>query len=262
MVLTGFVQLASAAVAPSPPAVQAQPVPKRAGWLSLLALGDSVTSGAGCDCTPFVDQLAGLLMERDHEPVRPVNLGEPGLTASDLAARVTDDPAVRLAVQRADIVVVTIGANDLQPSLARWDQSATTLSTVAGCAGGSEGTALARVGADLGRILDHVSALRGDRLTRVLVSGYWNVFEDGDVAAADRGSAYLRWSDVLTRCLNAQIEATTRSRDAVPVDLYTPFKGTGDVDPTPLLADDGDHPDAAGHTLIAHVLLGALPAGA
>ena len=59
--------------------------------------------------------------------------------------------------------------------------------------------------------------------------------------------------------INARIEAAARSHGAVPVDLYAPFKGAGDVDPTPLLADDGDHPDAAGHALIARVLLAALP---
>ena len=262
LVLTGAVQVASAAVAPPPPAVRVQPVTEQAPAVSLLGLGDSVTSGASCDCTPFVDQLASLLANRDHRAVSPVNLGEAGLTAAGLAAQMSDDPAVRRAVRRADVITVTIGANDLQPALDRWDQSATTSSTAPGCARSSEGTALAQVGADLGRILDQVAALRAGRPTQVLVSQYWNVFEDGDVAAADRGPAYLRWSDVLTRCLNAQIEAAALSHDAVPVDLYAPFKGAGDVDPTPLLADDGDHPDAAGHALIAHVLLAALAAGA
>ncbi len=276
LALAGLVPLAVAAVAP-PASARAQPttapparrtlaepqaatvVTSPARPVSLLGLGDSVTSGSSCDCTPFVDQLAGLLAARDHVRVSPVNLGEPGLTAADLASRVTEDPAVRLAVQRADVVVVTIGANDLQPALDRWDASASTLSTVGGCASGSEGAALTRVGADVGRVLDQVAALRAGRRTQVLVSGYWNVFEDGDVAAADRGSAYLRWSDALTRCLNAQIAAAVRSHDAIPVDLYAPFKGAGDVDPTPLLADDGDHPDAAGHALIARVLLAAVP---
>ncbi len=276
LVVTGFVQVASAAVTPPPPVPAARPrpvtstpmtstpvtptpEPRRTTPLSLLGLGDSVTSGATCDCAPFVEQLAGLLATREHVPVSPVNLGQPGLTAADLASALGEDPAMRLAVQRADVVVVTVGANDLQPALDRWDASATTPSTAAGCAGGSEGTALARVGADVSSVLDQVAVLRAGRHTRVLVSGYWNVFEDGDVAVADRGAAYLRWSDELTRCLNARIEAAARSHDAVPVDLYAPFKGAGDVDPTALLADDGDHPDAAGHALIAHVLLTALP---
>ena len=43
------------------------------------------------------------------------------------------------------------------------------------------------------------------------------------------------------------------------VDIYTPFKGAdGSTDDTALLADDGDHPNAAGHQLIATALLAAL----
>jgi hypothetical protein len=37
-----------------------------------------------------------------------------------------------------------------------------------------------------------------------------------------------------------------------------PFKGDGTGDDTALLAIDGDHPDAARHTLIAQTLLQAL----
>lgn len=236
-------------------------VTTQAGPLSLLGLGDSVTSGANCDCTPFVDQLASLLAHRDHVPVSPVNLGVSGLTAADLASQLGDDPAMRLAVQGADLIVMTIGANDLQPALDRWDQTGTLSPTGPGCAGNNEATSLAQVGADLSRILDQLTALRAGRPTRVLVTAYWNVFEDGHVAAADRGADYLRWSDKLTRCLNDQISTAAHEHGAVTVDLYTPFKGNGDQDPTALLADDGDHPDAAGHALIARALLGALATG-
>jgi lysophospholipase L1-like esterase len=41
------------------------------------------------------------------------------------------------------------------------------------------------------------------------------------------------------------------------VDIYAPFEGAGDRNPTALLADDGDHPNAAGHRLIAKALLDA-----
>jgi lysophospholipase L1-like esterase len=42
------------------------------------------------------------------------------------------------------------------------------------------------------------------------------------------------------------------------VDLAEPFKGpSGTGDPSDLLADDGDHPNAAGHRRIASALLAA-----
>jgi len=43
------------------------------------------------------------------------------------------------------------------------------------------------------------------------------------------------------------------------VDLYSPFKGDGSKDPTSRLASDGDHPNSAGHQLIASALLADTP---
>jgi lysophospholipase L1-like esterase len=40
--------------------------------------------------------------------------------------------------------------------------------------------------------------------------------------------------------------------------MYTPFKGQGQVDCTPLLAADGDHPNARGHQVLAAAVLAAL----
>lgn len=234
--------------------------PGRTRPVSLVGLGDSVTSGAHCDCVPFLDRLGDLLTARNHQPVSPVNLGVPGMTATGLAARLREDPGVRRAVSWADVVVVTVGANDLQPALDRWDRSGTSARIAPGCADGSETAALARARAGLASVLDQVRTLRAGHPTRVLVTDYWNVFEDGDVALADRGRDYLRWSDQLTRCLNQRIDEVARSHGALLVDLYTPFKGAGDLDPTALLADDGDHPDAAGHAAIAGAIIDALPA--
>jgi len=92
------------------------------------------------------------------------------------------------------------------------------------------------------------------------VTGYWNVFLDGAVGRA-RGAAYVTGSDALTRAVNAGIAAAAERTGATYVDVYRPFKGDGDVDCTPLLAADGDHPDARGHRVIAEALLAALTGG-
>jgi lysophospholipase L1-like esterase len=113
------------------------------------------------------------------------------------------------------------------------------------------------VGSDVGDILAAAKNLRGGRPTQLLVTDYWNVFADGDVALASDGPAYLQWSDELTRALNISICAAARSAGATCVDLYAPFKGDGSENPTSLLAADGDHPNAAGNQLISSVLLAA-----
>ena len=67
--------------------------------------------------------------------------------------------------------------------------------------------------------------------------------------------------NTLTKAVNNVIEAAASRAGDIYVDLYTPFKGSeGTADPTRLLAADGDHPDAAGHQVIARQLLVALGA--
>jgi len=111
------------------------------------------------------------------------------------------------------------------------------------------------VGSHLGAILDAAKKLRGHLPTQMLVTDYWNVFADGDVARKTNGTAYLRWSDELTRALNNRICMAAQHAGATCVDLYAPFKADGSRNPTAFLAGDGDHPNAAGHQLIASTVL-------
>jgi lysophospholipase L1-like esterase len=226
----------------------------------VVGLGDSVTAGTACDCSDFVELYAAGLARRWHRDVRATNLGRGGLTSTALLARLDGDPATRSAVTAADVVLVTIGANDLTPALHAWDQGPAR--DEAACGGACDDQDLDRVAAHLRAALRQVRRLRGDRPALVLVTTYWNVFEDGDVAQADRGADYLRWSDDLTRHLDVTIERAARAENAVPVDLYAPFKADGRRDPTSLLAGDGDHPNAAGHRVIASALLAATPTSA
>lgn len=228
--------------------------------LTVVGLGDSVTAGAKCDCTNFVDLLATMLSARDHVPTTAVNLGVGGLTAAGMVEQLRDTTVSR-TVAAGDVVVITIGANDLQPALDWWDSTQMRVADQGGCSGACDDATLDAVGTDVAAVVARVGALRGGRPTQVLVTDYWNVFEDGAIARADRGTAYLAWSDALTRRLNARICAAAAA-DATCVDLYVPFKGDGTEDPTALLADDGDHPDADGHKVISQALLSALPSPA
>ncbi len=224
----------------------------------MVGLGDSVTAGTACDCQDFVALYAAGLARRWHRAVHESNLGTGGLTSAGLLAQLEHDSTVQSQVAAADVVLVTIGANDLVPALRAWDDGSGK--DEATCGGACDDSDLDRVGTDVEDALRDVRQLRGGQPTLVLVTTYWNVFEDGDVAQADRGTAYLRWSDGLTRRLNDSLEQAAQDQDAVPVDLYAPFKADGQQDPTPLLAGDGDHPNAAGHRVIASALLAATPA--
>lgn len=221
-----------------------------AAW-SLVVLGDSITTGAGCDgCVAFPDLYRRATSVEMHRKLAEDDFGEDGSTSEDLIESL-DDGAVADAVRRSDIVTLAIGANDFAPMLP---------SLVAGQCGGSDGLAcfdpaLDQLHTNLDAILHRVQELRGGRPTAVQVAGYWNVFVDGAVATA-YGPAFQQGSVALTRKVNTVISAVAAARQATYVDLFTAFKGAdGAKDPTELLAPDGDHPNQAGHLEIAAALV-------
>ena len=215
---------------------------------SIVVLGDSVATGAGCSCRPFDTLFAHQVRQVSGQGVVLSSYPHDGLTSAGLQQQLYDDDGAQRAVSKATTVTVTIGANDFDAAQAD-----------SGCSGA--GTScfdndLAALPGHLRAILSRIHALAGSQV-RVLVTGYWNVFLDGQVAS-QRGRTYTSTSDALTRKVNAAIKSTTEAAGATYVDVYTAFRGDGDQDDTSLLASDGDHPSQAGHQLIAHLLEHAL----
>jgi lysophospholipase L1-like esterase len=234
------------------PGAAAQPAPSAdrltaadAGALSrhrVVGLGDSVVSGSNCRCVPFVSRYAGLMALRTNSRVAAHNLGVPGLTTGGLLGQLAR-PEVVAVVRRADLVTVTIGANDMGPARRSWQSGTCARCFLAAADSVRDGT---------GAVLRRIAELRAGRRTEVLVTTYWNVFEeatDGD--GHPRG--YRAMAERATRRTNdAVCDAAEAAGDAC-VDLYAPFKGNG-KDPLPLLAADRDHPSPAGHAVIAATL--------
>ena len=216
--------------------------------LRLVALGDSVPAGTACGCIPFVG-----LLDRPTQGALPArstsNLAVPGLTSDGLLEQLAD-PAVSAEVGTADEVVLQIGANDFASAAVGTTACAQPLT--AGC----YGSGLHGLQATLGMVLSRVHALSR---ARVVLLDYWAVFQDGDVAR-QHGSAYVQRSDALTVAVNQVIARCAAEGGGAFVDLYQPFRQDGDD--TGLLAADGDHPNAAGHVLIATVLQAALDGAA
>jgi len=247
-------ETAPRAVATTNPVTTPTPTASMApGSATVVGIGDSVTSATVCGCTGFVESYAANLPAAAGGPAHAVNLGSGGLTAARLRALLTSPSPTATGVAQGDILLVTIGANDLTPLLARWQAS--------GCTAACYSPAVEAVGGNVAAILSAAKDLRGHQPTRILVTDYWNVFADGDVARASDGPAYLRWSDELSRALNSTICRVARDAGATCVDLYAPFKGDGSLNPTTLLAADGDHPNAAGNQVISAALMAATPRG-
>lgn len=231
------------------------PTPTRS-TLHIVGLGDSVTSGEHCDCDDYVTGFAHLLTQRTGIRADATDDGESGSTSDGLADELTghdaDDRHLQSDVADADVVVLTMGANDLTPALSAWRSGS--------CAASCYDPEITQMQTDLTRVLARVNTL-DDGHARVLVTTYWNVFTDGRVADKAERPGYLAWSDTVTRRANTAIAQVAGAQDATLVDLYPPFKGDGGSDPTALLASDGDHPDAAGTALISRTVLAAYEAG-
>jgi lysophospholipase L1-like esterase len=209
--------------------------------LTVVALGDSVTAGGACDCEAFVDLLAVNAQAALGRDVSSINDGENGLTAADLDAQLGSDDSIVADVAKADFVVVAIGANDVTPLRDRYDGG--------GCPASCIGPVVAQAVAHTRSLLTRVEGIAPH--ARIAVTSYWNDFPDGQAEPDPKARA---WTDQVTRALNTGLQQASRAAGSAYVDLYAPFKGDGSVDPTPLLAADGDHPNPQGHAVIAAAL--------
>jgi len=214
---------------------------------NVVALGDSVPAGTACNCVAFPARFAARLGSRIGSQVAVSNRGVPGLTSAGLASSLLDGQPTARDVSTADIVIITVGANDFDYADAN-----------PSCRGGEAAcyaSRLTELSGHLDSVLSSVAVLRHHAPTTVLVTGYWDIWQDGRVAAA-AAADYVSTGKELTRQVNQQLQqASTRHGDTY-VDLGPPFRGaSGDDDDTGLLAEDGDHPNAAGHQIITDALL-------
>lgn len=217
----------------------------------VVAFGDSVPSGAACSCSPFPTIYGSLLGKRTGDPVAVHNYAVSGLDTVGLLTQLRQ-PHIMEAVRRADVFLVTIGANDFEDHHDQVVERACARHGTDDCVVDEVDS----MRAHLAKALAEIRTLRQGKPTAVLVTGYWNVFEDGNVAHDAFGSAGLRASIQLTLRVNAAIRSVSTDAGAHYVDIFGPFQRHGpDIDS--LLAADGDHPDAAGHQLIATTLMDA-----
>ena len=212
---------------------------------SIVGIGDSVTAATACDCRGFVSALAEA-RTTTHRSWHSVNLGTSGATAKDVAAQLAH--AVSPDIVNADVILVTVGANDLLPALGRWEDGPCR----PGCPAPETRGALSAVA----QIVHRIQGVTQGR-AQIFVLGYWNVFPDGSVGLSRFGPLYPAWSDGITRSYDAGLLALCQQAKVRYVDLYRPFKGDGQDADDGLLAADGDHPDAAGHAVITRALLAA-----
>jgi lysophospholipase L1-like esterase len=243
---------APAVPAPSAPAVPVLGVPAADRGPVVVALGDSVPAGSACHCRNFVSSYGDLLARWAGHPVAVTNFARGGAQTADVLRQLRQ-PAVRHAVHNATTVVLMVGANDFYRPFKRVRDGANK-STV-------YRAAARRVQQNVEQTIRQIRALHDGPVT-VVVLGYWNVVKDGKVGRRDYGAAGVRAAKSATGWANGALKVAARTEHAVYVPTYRAFKGAnGHRDPTRLLAPDGNHPNAAGHRLLARTLDVALPKG-
>lgn len=219
-----------------------------AGRYVTVELADSVPSAANCPgCVSYITQVGDRLADRAGVTGVVVNDAVAGFTSSQVLDQLGTD-GVRSRVADADLVVITVGANDLP------DDSDGSCDPDSGCAR----MAIAELRTRLTTIVQQVRALQTAADAKVVVSGYWNVGVDGAVGRQN-GQQYMTTSRTMTRLFNAMVVEVAASQKAIYADFSTLFIGTdGSADPTDLLASDGDHPNAAGHARLSDAVVSAL----
>ncbi|MFE9690256.1 SGNH/GDSL hydrolase family protein [Micromonospora sp. NPDC005806] len=203
---------------------------------TVVALGDSVPAGAACGCIPFPDLYARMITPATTS----VNLALGGSTSADLDGQLRSS-AARHALRQVDAVLIMSGANDMVPLVEDRSGEAAYRATAE------------QVGENVAAAVAALRDLHGGPLpVLVLVLGYWNVSRDGQAARDSTDPDGLAEADAATAYVNDALRAAARRSGAIYVATYPAFRGpTGEADPTDLLADDGDHPNARGHELIA-----------
>lgn len=84
--------------------------------IDYVAFGDSWPYGAHCPCTPFPVLIAEGLEAELGAPVGFVNRTTNGGTSADLLADFRSNESVRDDIGEAELIVVSTGANDLEPA--------------------------------------------------------------------------------------------------------------------------------------------------
>ena len=191
---------------------------------TFVMFGDSWPYGAHCNgCTPFPDLYAEALDA--EEPTGFTNLTEDGGTSDSLLAEIRDSEPYRSAIKDADVIVISIGANDLEDAFGSY---------AGGGCGPPKGLGCFREVADAwGRNMDAMLAeihdLRGKQPTAIRVLTQAN--EDDPGLRAGFGEEFV--TDVLPQVMAWQKEeycrVAVRHHDQC-VDLRPVLNGTDPKD--------------------------------
>ncbi len=228
---------------------------------SYIVMGDSIAAHYGVSEKESYDHKLGVRLRRDGEKWVGDNWGVSGYTSGDLVTLLdqsADDPARRAVLERADLIAISIGGNNILDFLR--EHGVSGFPPEGGLTGwldlfrayidGTDVMAQEYL-ADLEVIIKEIRRVNPDAV--ILIQNIHNVARDiqGEIKipGSDKNATDLT-EPFYTPLLNVLNNNAERLGYYV-ADTYGAFR---DSRITPLLRREMIHPNAAGHTIIADVL--------
>lgn len=201
----------------------------------MFVLGDSLSHGTG-DPTGrgYAGDVAAALRRRG--PVESVNLAVAGAESSDLRGLI-ESANVRSLAANADVILFSVGGNDLSHSLSGAGAPAQALSSVTDARG--------RFAANLRSILTELRKANPSAPIRVL--GLYQPFGTDEREARVGESVVLGWNSIIA-------ETALGYANVTMVPVFDLFAGRPDR-----LASDRFHPNREGYHAIADRVIQTLP---
>ena len=248
--------------------------------LRLVVLGDAVPSTEPCPgCTGFVEQYT---VHLEAATGRPVEVADRSRTDTagllDIEEQVSGEEGLREQLAEADVVIVSVGANDVMPDAAAAGMLRKRRGGDWGC-GGDMGSTTASYAAwalattpeclEAGRmaylgLYDSIFATVGElRRWQPTMAIALNTY-DANLYGADFVGAGLDqktldtlwpWMTALYDDWNRMECGRATTNFFTCVDVYHAFNGPDGDQPIGDLAVDGAHPSQAGHDRIAELLV-------
>lgn len=210
------------------------------GSYRIVSIGDSLAKGTG-DTTGqgFARRAAVLLDQSSDREVRFLNnLGINGMTTQELLTEL-NEPGVRYVLKEANVILLSIGANDLFQGGA-----ALQTSTAAPDANALD-TALPSASQRLGEALDQLRVI--NPTARIIYLGLYNPFGDIESLRDEGDLGITEW--------NAQASARIAKGENM---VLTPTFDLFERDPGAYLSSDHFHPNSDGYERIAQRIVQGL----